>query len=81
MVLDNDSWVMNIKHELANIGLAYLWDESDIYRTAYKIIEQKISDVYKDLHLNFLRHPNALLTIFVYSFIFKHLLIAMERNT
>jgi hypothetical protein len=38
---------MNIKHELANIGLAYLWDESYIYRTAYKIIEQKILDVIK----------------------------------
>jgi hypothetical protein len=39
MVLD--SWVMNIKHELANIGLTYLWDKPDIHRTAYMIIEQK----------------------------------------
>jgi hypothetical protein len=34
MVLNNDSWAMNIKHELANVGLVHLWDESDTYRTA-----------------------------------------------
>jgi hypothetical protein len=74
------------KHELANIGLAYLWDESDIYRTAYKIREQKILvDVYEVLHLIFLRHQMLFKTAFNWQVLstvlsLKNLLIAMERN-
>ena len=48
MIVNNDSWIVNLKYELSSIGLEYLFEESSVNRVRdYKIIESRILDICK----------------------------------
>ena len=46
MVYNNDKWVEDIRLELDKLGLAFLWFADCDEKSAFKIIEQRVKDVY-----------------------------------
>ena len=46
MVNENDKWIENIRLELDILGLAFLWFTAYDEKSAFKIIEQRMKDVY-----------------------------------
>ena len=46
MVNENDKWIENIRLELDKLGLAFLWFTAYDEKSAFKIIEQRMKDVY-----------------------------------
>lgn len=47
MVLRNDKWIMCIKEELERLGVSYLWESNIADNCTYKIIEQRMTDIYR----------------------------------
>ena len=54
MITTNDSWVINIKNELSNLGLRYLFEDPCINQLkTFKIIELRLLDIYKQSVLSY----------------------------
>ena len=47
MIDSNDEWIANIKQELSNMGLDYLWHEEHPDKYVISLIEQRLNDIYK----------------------------------
>ena len=42
-----DNWLMNVKHEFNRLGLNYIWKVPFIDDSTYKLIKERLLDVYK----------------------------------
>jgi hypothetical protein len=72
-VLCNDSWFVNIHRESENLGLPYVWNDSNVHKNTYKIIEQRttygcIQTKYYNRNFMFTKSIFLRLIFFVYCF-------------
>ena len=52
MIENNDDWILNVKNELAKLGLNYLWDDVIQNNCFINIVENRMKDMYRQTLLS-----------------------------
>ena len=52
MLVNSDTWLMNVKYELEQIGLGFMFYDNMIDKTALTIIENRVKDIHQQLILS-----------------------------
>ena len=67
MIDSNDEWIANIKQELSNMGLDYLWHEEHPDKYVISLVEQRLNDIYKQTVLTEIARSSK-------GFLYQHLI-------
>lgn len=47
MMVNGDTWLLNIRQELYNIGLGYIWESNVVDNTSFIIIKNRLCDIFQ----------------------------------
>ena len=58
MLVNSDTWLMNVKYELEQIGLGFMFYDTMIDKTALTIIENRVKDIHQQLILSCIQNSS-----------------------